>query len=184
KNSLKIKNELGDKRGISNALYGLGRIYLGLKKYDQAFTYMTDALNITKELKLKREESKILMRLGHLLAFKNEMESAMSFYNKGKQLAIEVNDSAAIVLADRQIADLQKTHKEQGLAEKKLVNNIHTTQVAGNKKEELSLYKSLSDLYEKNGAADKSLLYTKKYYEGKDSLLSKEVQMEVSRLEE
>ena len=184
KKSLNIKNELGDKKGVSNALSGLGRIYHGLKKYDQAFTYLTDALNITKELQLKREEGKILMSMGLLLADKNEVESAMNFYRKGRQLAIESNDSAAIVLANRQISAIQKTQKAQVTAEKQLVSNINTTQLAGNKKEELLLYKTLSDLYAKNGAADKSLMYTKKYYEGRDSLLSKEVQMEVSRLEE
>ena len=182
--SLYIKNELGDKRGISNALYGLGRIYHGLKKYDQAFTYMTDALTLTKELKLKREEGKILMSIGLLMADKNEMVSAKEYYNKGKQLAIESNDSAAILLADRQMSVILKTHHSQVIAEKQLVININTTKLAGNKKEELLLYKTLSDLYAKSGAADKSLLYTKKYYEGRDSMLSKEVQMEVSRLEE
>ena len=182
--SLYIKNELGDKRGISNALYGLGRIYHGLKKYDQAFTYMTDALTLTKELKLKREEGKILMSIGLLMADKNEMVSAKEYYNKGKQLAIESNDSAAILLADRQMSAILKTHHSQVIAEKQLVSNINTTKLAGNKKEELLLYKTLSDLYAKSGAADKSLLYTKKYYEGRDSMLSKEVQMEVSRLEE
>lgn len=182
--SLYIKNELGDKRGISNALYGLGRINHGLKKYDQAFTYLTDALTITKELKLKREEGKILMSIGLLMADKNEMLSAKEYYNKGKQLAIESNDSAAIVLADRQMSAILKTHHSQVIAEKQLVSNINTTKQAGNKKEELLLYKTLSDLYVKSGAADKALLYTKKYYEGRDSMLSKEVHMEVSRLEE
>lgn len=184
KQSLKIKNELGDKRGISNALYGLGRIYHGLKKYDLAFNYMADALNITKELKLKREEGKILMSMGLVLADQNQMASANDYFSKGKQLAIASNDSAAILLADRRMSVIQKTHQAQVIAEKQLVSNIHTTLAAGNKKEELLLYRTLSDLYATNGEADKSLLYTKKYYEGRDSLLSKEVQMEVSRLEE
>lgn len=184
KKSLHLKKELADKRGIGNALSGMGRIYLGLKKYDQSFAFLTQALQIAKDLQLKREEAKVLMDIGLLLAERKKMESAMDYYNKGKQLAIESNDSATIVLSDREMAALHKSHRAQDMAEKQLISNIRITMTSGNKKEELSLYKTLSDLYAKNGDAGRSLLYTRKYYEGKDSLLSKEVQMEISRLEE
>lgn len=182
--SLQLKKELNDKRGIGNALSAMGRIYLGLKKFDAAFAYLTQGLQITKELQLKGEEAKILLSLGLLLMEKKETASAVDYYGKGKELAVAANDSVSISIADRKMADLQKNQQAKRLAEKKLEHNLHRTKAFGNKKEELSIYKTLSDFYARDGEAEKSLLYTRKYYEGKDSLLSREVQLEIGKLEE
>jgi signal transduction histidine kinase len=184
KHSLELKSALGDKRGVGNAYSALGRVYLGLKNYAQSFHYLTQALQVASELQLVQEEAKILLSLGQLYRARNDLTGAREHFRKGKQRALETGDSTTIVLADREIISLETDSKEKLVAEKRLLANIRTILAAGNKREEVSQYKALADLYAKNGEAEKSLLYTTKYYKGKDSLLSKDVQMEISRLEE
>ena len=108
----------------------------------------------------------------------------MEFFSTAKSIALDAGDSATAVLADRELASLQHRENEQENAEKMLLGNIRTLQQTGNKKEEVSLYKALADLYAKTGDAEKSLQYKDLYYQGKDSLVSKEVQFEIGRLEE
>lgn len=184
KKSLALKTELSDKRGIGNAYSSLGRIHLGLKNYDEAFNAISQSLNIAKELKLIGEEAKLHMIMGRLFAEKKAIPTALNYYASGRSLAVVAGDSTSVVLADREMAALQSKNKEQEMAEKQLLGNVRRLQVTGNKKEEISLYKTLSDLYAKTGDPEKSLLYKERYYQGKDSLLSKEVQLEISRLEE
>ncbi|RYZ60131.1 MAG: hypothetical protein EOO14_07615 [Chitinophagaceae bacterium] len=184
KKSLALKTELGDKRGIGNVYASLGRINIGLKKYDEAYAALTRSLSIAKELQLKSEEAKQLVSFGQLSAAKKAVAPAMEFFSTAKSIALDAGDSATAVLADRELASLQHRENEQENAEKMLLGNIRTLQQTGNKKEEVSLYKALADLYAKTGDAEKSLQYKDLYYQGKDSLVSKEVQFEISRLEE
>ena len=180
--SLTMKRELNDKRGITNSLSATGRSYLGLGQYDKAFDYFSQALQMNRELQLKREEARTLVNLGMVLAEKKEPVKAMAYYSQGKQVGIEANDSSVIVSADRAMAALQEPEKKEIHNEKLLVASIEQTKAAGNRMEELSLYKTLSDLYARNGEPEKSLEYTRKYYEGKDSMLSEDVRMEANRL--
>jgi two-component system, NarL family, sensor histidine kinase UhpB len=184
KKSLELKTELGDKRGCGNALSAMGRIYLGLKNYQQSLVYLAQALSTVRELKLVIEEAKLLLNVGQVYSARNEADLAIDYFRQGKQLATETGDASAIAVADREIFALENKHKQKSASEKQLLSHILTTQSNGNKKEELSVYKALSDFYAKNGEPGKSLLYTAKYYHEKDSLLSKEIQLEISRLEE
>lgn len=184
KKALALKTELADKRGIGNAYSSMGRINIGLKKYDEAYAALTRSLSIAKELQLKSEEAKQLISFGQLSYAKRAVEPAMGYFTSAKSLAVEAGDSAIVALADRELASVQHRENEQERSEKKLLGNIRTLQANGNKKEEVSLYKALAELYAKTGDAEKSLQYKELYYQGKDSMISKEVQLEISRLEE
>ncbi|NTS41392.1 hypothetical protein HRG84_10795 [Flavisolibacter sp. BT320] len=184
KKALALKTELADKRGIGNAYSSLGRINIGLKKFDEAYAALTKSLSIAKDLQLKSEEAKQLVSFGQLSAAKKAVGPAIEFFTSARSIAQDAGDSATVVLADREMASLQHREKEQERSEQKLLGNIRTLQQTGNKKEEVSLYKALSELYAKTGDAEKSLQYKDLYYQGKDSLISKEVQLEISRLEE
>jgi signal transduction histidine kinase len=184
KKSLALKTELADKRGVGNAYSSMGRIYLGLKKYNEAHAAISRSLSIAKELQLKAEEAKQLLSLGRLFAEKKVVTTALDYFTSGRNLALEAGDSASVVLANREMATLQNITKEQELAEKRLLGNIHSLKANGNKKEEIFIYNTLAELYAQTGEPEKSLQYKEMYYQGKDSMLSKDIQLEISRLEE
>ncbi len=185
--SLRLKRELDDKRGIVTTIGSLGSVYLGLNDPEKAMQYSLQAVTLAKEMNLPADEARFLENIGKIYNAKNDAVNATDYFTRAKLLGKQSGDSSVVLSSDAELVMLQKKKlqdKEQKQLEQRLVVNADAQKKLGNKKEELEVYKNLSEYYAQNKQPDKAIAYLNKYYTSKDSVLNTEVQMNINKLEE
>ena len=88
--SLAIREEIGDKNGISASLNSIGLIYMKHNKYDKALEYLSRSLKLTEELKDKSGISVSLINLGKLYLKGHESQKALKYALRAYDLAKEI----------------------------------------------------------------------------------------------
>jgi two-component system, NarL family, sensor histidine kinase UhpB len=181
--SLSIKQTLKDTRGIGTAYRALGKIYAGLLQHDKALDYYTKALKMAQEMKVKTEEAQINIDIAQLYS-NVDPDKAKQYYQEGIEIAKGTNDTAALVIAETELMQLQKEVLKEKEREASLINNLNSVIRRGDKNDEVYFYKHLSEHYELNQDYAKALDYNKKYYLKKDSLSNAQLQYDINQLEE
>ncbi len=183
KKSILLKKELGDKRGLANAELNLGNNYMGLEDFGRAEKHFKSAIAINKELDNSNGLINNYFNMGRLYAEKNP-ETAISYFNKGKALALKIEDTDMISKFDLEIL-ANKTIKEKQLEnEENAIENVQAFKEAGKKRDEADGYKNLADYYTQTKQLEKALEYTNKYYELRDTLKSNEILAQFKTIEE
>jgi two-component system, NarL family, sensor histidine kinase UhpB len=179
-----LMKELKDKRGVGTVLGQIGTIYQGLIQYDSALVYSIDALDVFREMKLVVDEAKANLNIGKIYKLKNDPADASSYFRQSKLLAGQIGDSSLSAQADEELITLQTHINQQQEAEKKLMSGLATSIELGDKNMELVSYRYISDHYAGTRQFDKALAYSNKFHEVKDSVESKDIQLQMKKLEE
>jgi two-component system, NarL family, sensor histidine kinase UhpB len=182
--SLSIKQNIKDSRGIGTAYRVLGKIHAGISQYDKALDYFLKALKVSQDMQVKTEEAQIHLDIANLYGNNNEPEKAKQYYQQGIDIAKTTGDTAALVLAETKLMQLQVNLVKEKEKESTLINNLNNVIRRGDKNDEVDFYKHLSDHYELNNHFEKALEYNKKYFLKKDSLSNAQLQFEIHQLEE
>lgn len=109
KKSLKIKESgknpatLND---VANSQLNLGNVLCALGKYDSAKIMITKALNKYEETKNKTSQIEAQYALGRLYVRLNMPELALNYYEKGLQIAINLNDLDNIKNGYKYLSDI------------------------------------------------------------------------------
>jgi serine phosphatase RsbU (regulator of sigma subunit) len=98
--SLKIKEEIGDKRGIALSNGNIGAIYTELKNYDLAINYYFKSLKARKELGDKKGLAICYDDLGQLNFFKGDYLNAINYYKKSLSNYQAINDKEGISICN------------------------------------------------------------------------------------
>jgi len=135
--SLKIREELGDKNGMANSYLNIGISYTTLNKTDEADKYLNKGLEIGK-------------RIGSLILEKHAYEYLAELYEKQKKykkayeyyhLYSDVKDSLFNEESSRQIAEMQEKYEsEKSEKEIELLNKDKALQQAELQKQTLQKY--------------------------------------------
>jgi two-component system sensor histidine kinase UhpB len=179
-----LKEELNDKRGIATSLGQLGTIYMGLSQYDRALEYYMNDLKILQEMKITPEQAKANFDIGKVYGLKKDLVQATDYFQKSKLLARQIGDSSLSAAVDAELIALQTSVSKQQYAEKKLMSSLKTSLEMGDKNTEVSSYQYLADHYANNKQFEKALAWSNKFHQVSDSLQSKDVQLQIKRLEE
>ncbi len=182
--SITLKNELNDKRGIATANGDLALINKGLGEYDKAIFYLNDAVLSFHELKLIPDEAKADMELAKIYVLKNDGGQAAQYFETAKNLAIQLKDSTLVIAVDAEIIATQNSITLQKKAEQKLMVNLQNSIEMEDKSKELSSYQYLADYYTNKKEFEKALEYTNKLHQVNDSLRSRDVQLQIKKMEE
>jgi two-component system, NarL family, sensor histidine kinase UhpB len=182
--AIAIKTELGDQRGIATSLKQTGDVELGLKDYDSAFYYYTEALKIYRNVKLTTEEANVSTDIGQLFVLKNDPANARLYYQQGRVLALQVGDSPRVAAIDAALIGLQTNLEKEKRVEKSLINTLQSSIEAGDMNSQLLNYKYLADHYASMHQTDKAVEYLNKYYLVSDSLMNINIQTQMKRLEQ
>jgi tetratricopeptide (TPR) repeat protein len=95
--SLEIKQQLGEKRGISMSLNNLGILYKEQGKIEEAKKLYLESLEIKRHLGDKRGVSSSLKNLG-ILCFENgKFDEAKKYYNESLKIKHELKDIMGII---------------------------------------------------------------------------------------
>jgi two-component system sensor histidine kinase UhpB len=179
-----LKTILGDQRGIGTGLKQTGDIELALENYDSTLYFYMEALKLYRTVKLAAEEENICLDIGDTYALKKDPVNARLYFHQCRSLAMQLGDSSRVAAVDASLISLENNLVLEQRKEKGLIGSLETSIETGDINSELRNYKYLADHYAASRQYDKALEYTSRYYRFNDSLMNKDVQLQVNRMEE
>src|SRR5258708_4058188 len=135
-------------------------------------------------MKLTPEEAKTNLDIGKMYVLKNDAKTAGEYFERSRALALQMKDSSLLAAVDAETVSMQNTISTQKRTEQRLMNGLRTSIEMGDKSTELASYKYLADHYTATKQYDKALEYSNKLHEINDSLQSRDVQLQIKRMEE
>ena len=90
--ALRIRREVGDRRGQGVALNNLGLMYNTLGQQQEALSYFEQSLQIHRNIKDRREEGRTLCNLGLVYVALGQKQEALDYYEQALHIAWEVGD--------------------------------------------------------------------------------------------
>ncbi len=90
--SLKIKQEIGDRNGEAKSLNNLGSAYNSLGEYQQAIDYLQQSLEITREIGDRNGEAKSLNNLGNAYYYLGKYQQAIDSFQQSLKIKQEIGD--------------------------------------------------------------------------------------------
>ena len=182
--SVKLKEELNDKRGIINGWLGLGDVYKEQNKYMLSEKYYLKALQSAQEMKLILEEARCNNQLGLLYRRMGDAANAIAHFQRALDLAKQAGDNTMAASSNSELMALAVQAKQEKKLESELFSNLNTFINMGDRSGEALEYFRLSEYYALNNQYDKALHYLKKHHQLKDSLEGSSVLIQIKQLEE
>ena len=96
--SLKIKEEIGDKRGKATSLNNIGLIYYAQGDYAKAIDYYTQSLKIREEIGDKQGIGASLNNIGIIYQEQGDYAQAIDYYTQSLKIREEIGDREGIAI--------------------------------------------------------------------------------------
>ena len=110
--SWRVREEMGDKDGVANALNNIGYIYDTQKEYELAFEHYEKALEIRAELGNEAGMASILNNIGYIFDIKGDTSAALKYYEKSLTLRTKLNDKRGMAESLSNLAALYRTNSQ------------------------------------------------------------------------
>jgi len=167
--ALKIKEDLGDKNGVSIRLGNIGTVYYEQKDYTKAFEYYLKALKLTEEVGDKNRVAIWLCSIGELYIKTKKYAEAEKYLQRSLLIAREIGSLEDIKSANEFLCELfiQTGNYKKALEHYRKSIEIKDTLFNDYKKEEITR-KAMNYEFDKKEAA------TKAEQEKKDALAAAE----------
>ncbi len=104
--SLKIREEMGDKQGISASLANIGSIYISLGKHDKALDYELRALKVCSELGNKAGLASTFNNLGLIYNNLSDYQKAIEYSKSSLVMYKELDDRIGLSAAYGNMGDI------------------------------------------------------------------------------
>ena len=104
--SLKAKEKLGDRAGISSSLHQIGIVHQQRGDYDKALHYYEKSLQTLEELGDRAGVSKSLHNIGTIYQQRGDYDKALHYYEKSLKTAEELGDRAGVGQSQGQMGKL------------------------------------------------------------------------------
>ena len=197
--TLKMAEELGG-NDIKETIYGnIGIVYAGQFNYPKALDYYFKALKIAEELHNKNGTARHLGNIATVFTSQADYIKALDFCFKALKLKEEIGDKQGIVVNLTNIGSLYTTTGKFNAAYTNLYRSLAIADSIKALDNMKSLYKMLSDLYEKSNVPLldsiggkilnkeemrlRALHYFKSYMNLRDSIFSEENKKQLIRKE-
>ena len=106
--SLKIQEEITDKKGIAASLINIGVVYNNQGDIPMALDYYHRGLKIQEELKDKKGIAFSLNNIGFIYSSQGDISNALDYYQKGLKLRQEIKDKKGIATSFNNIGFIYK----------------------------------------------------------------------------
>jgi tetratricopeptide (TPR) repeat protein len=116
-NSLKIQEEIMDKKGMANSLINIGAIYLDQKDIPKALEYYHKSLKIQEEIMDKSGIAYSLINIGFTYQKQGNISKALEYYHKSLEIQEEIIDKRGMAASLNNIGFL---YQNQGNFQKAL----------------------------------------------------------------
>lgn len=109
--SLKIREEIGDKKGIAASLFNIGNIYLRQSNFPQALEYNQRSLIIEEEIGNKEGIANSLGNIGYIYSLQGNYTKALDYLLRSLKTREEIGDKIEIT---NSLGNIGFNYKEQG----------------------------------------------------------------------
>ena len=178
--SLKIREEIGDKAGIAMSLNAIGYSYEELGDIPKALEFYHRSLKIEEEIENKAGVANSLNSIGYTYLHQGDMSLALDYYLKSLKIYQEIEDKNGMAYLKSNIGEIYITKAEQSdeqgrdsLLTKALKYNLEALSIReelGYKRAIANSFNNLGSIYKLQGDIPKALNY---YHQCKD--LSEEI---------
>lgn len=181
--SLRINEELNNRRKMCVAYGNIGIALKMLKQYNNAMEYYSKALEIGRELKSKNAIGRNLGNMGSLYHELKDYDKAMSHFEQALQLAREIGDMNRIPIWLGSMGITQLYQKKYGPAEKNLKEAFVRYDSLGDLEGMMEASQHLAMLYDTLRDYKSSLRYFHKYSSLRDTISNEDKARTLTRLE-
>lgn len=181
--ALKIYESQNSKINIASVLNNIGQTYEYLNDYAKTKEYYLKSLKICEELDNKQGVVRLLYSFGALEENQNKPHEALVYYEKSIALATQIKFdkiTARILLGMSNCYNLLRAYKQS------LQYANEALEIASKNNDYTDIkdcYELLSIIHESCGDYKSSLLFSRKYYQFKDSLLGEKEKRELNTLQ-
>ncbi len=170
--SLNICKEIKNNEGIAIASSNIGLYYDNKKEYDKALFYYLEALEVFKRIGNNRDVSKIYSNIGEIYKIKEEYDFALDYFFQALKISqnIGIKDAEAISLSS-----ISSTYYKLKNIDKAYIyakEGLKVSEEIDNPEIKISIYKILSDIYEKRHQYKEANELINKYVSLKDSIFN------------
>ncbi len=138
--SLKISEDIGDKKGIAKGYHGIGIIHWNKGDYAQAIEFYFKALKIYEEIGDKKGMSASYNNIGAIQHSKGDYAQAIAFYFKSLKIDEELGNKQAMASTYNNIGNV---HKEKGDCDQAMEFHFKSLKI----REEIGDKKGMADSY-------------------------------------
>lgn len=181
--SLEIRLRLHDSLSIAASYSNIGVICRLQNRVDEGLDYYLKSLGIRQRYKDRRGEAQVRFNIGSLLTDMDRNDEGLKYYNESYAIKKEIGDEYGLLPYYLNIAELYGTLGRINDQEKALLQGLSLADSLHSADYRKSFNRDLADFYSKKGDYEKAFRYHKKYTTIKDSLITREKNAELSRLQ-
>jgi len=157
--SLKIREEVGDKYGIAMSLNNIGGMYQEEGDYAKSIDYYTRSLKIKEEI---NDQDGVAMTLGNIALIyqiQNDLEKAIDYCNRSLLLFEKVGNKHGVATALNSLAGFYEDKNDTSKAMKYYVRALKMQEELGDKLGMASAYNNIGYMFANKGQNTKALEY-------------------------
>ena len=160
--SLKINQEVGDKKGISSSLGSIGNAFKDQGNYSRALENYFGALKLTEELKLDNLSAIHLANIGNAYQALYEYQKSLDYYFKALHLAEKMDDKRGIAIDLGNIGMVYMHLKEYNKALEYYFKSLEMAESMDLKLHIVNILGNIGNMYEKKKEYPKALEFLQK----------------------
>ncbi len=160
--SLKLREEIGDKRGVSGSLGNIGIIYYNQSDYLNALDFFQRSLKIKEEIGDKNGISHALNNIGGIYQDQGDYPKALDYYQRSLKLGEEIGDKRGVAGYLNNIGIIYKNQGDYPIALDFQQRSLKIFKEIGNKKGISHALNNIGNIYKNQGDYIKALDYFQK----------------------
>ncbi len=162
KQSLKIREEIGDKSGVGTTLNNISQIYKARGDLPTALTYLQKSLKIREEIGDKSGEGTTLNNISQIYQARGDLPTALTYLQKSLKIYEEIGDKSGEGATLNNISTIYQARGELPTALTYLQKSLKIQEEIGDKSGEGTTLNNISQIYQARGDLPTALTYLQK----------------------
>lgn len=182
--SLNLCREIGFASGETEALVGIGKLYIRLKKFTEAEKFLEQALQKSRETDDLPLQATTLKSIGILNIEKGDLSKAIQYLTESKNLCITTGNPSELAEVEFNLGKTEYLQRNDVEAEKRLSNALLKAQPIRLGKLAMDCHELLTQVYERSGNIKLAYSHAKLGSDLRDSLFSRQADYYLADLNE
>lgn len=168
--SLKIKEEIGDKNGISKTISNIGNIYQDQGNYSKALEYYLRSLKIKEEIGDIEGNAYPITNIGTIYKAQEEYTKALDYFQKGLKIMQEIDNKNGIATIFNNIGGIYQVQANYPNAIEFYNKSLKISEEIKDKKGAALTFSNIGVLYKEKENLTKALEYYHKSLKLKEEI--------------
>ncbi|TAK49527.1 MAG: tetratricopeptide repeat protein [Saprospiraceae bacterium] len=157
--SLKIRQEIGDRKGEGTTLNNISQIHSAKGDYDTAIKYLQQSLKIQQEIGDQQGEGTTLNNISQIHSAKGDYDTALKYLQQSLKIQQEIGDRQGEGATLNNISQIHYAKGHYDMALKYLQQSLKITQEIGDRRGEGGALNNLATTAHAKGDYDTALKY-------------------------